>query len=123
MGNGDSADDGDSGEDEEADEATSGGGCLSMRRRLLFAGVSSGGTDVTTQEEEGQGSAECEQPCASVADVAGFCEVTTANPMGSPAQAFAYGSHSLSQLSSCAMAKSNHDASMMLADRRGALGR
>ena len=39
MGNGDSSDDGDSGEDEVADEATNGGGCFSLSRRLFFEGV------------------------------------------------------------------------------------
>ena len=115
--------DGDSDEGEEADEATRGGGCLSESRRLLCWSDSCGGTDVNSLDWGVPGVAECEQPCASVADVAGFCGVTTASPMGSPAQAFAYGSHSLSKTSSCAMAKPNHDSSMMLADRRGALGK
>ena len=123
MGNSDSSDNVDSGEDEVADEATSEGGCFSLSRRLFIAGVSCGGTDVNSIDWGVTGCPECEQPCASVADVAGFCGVTTASPMGSPAQAFAYGSHSLSKTSSCAMAKSNHESSMMLADRRGVLGK
>ena len=123
MGNGDSPDDGDSGEDEEADEATSGGGCLSMRRRLLFAGVSSGSTDSSSLDWGVPASAECERPCAGVADVAGLSEVTTDNPIGSAAKAFAYGSHSASFSSACARADSHHESSMMLADTRGALGK
>ena len=113
--------DGDSDESEEADEATSGGGCLSHRRRLFIAGVSSGGTDVTSIDWGVTGSLDCEQPCAGVTAVSCFCGETTPTPMGSADQASAYGSHFLSQ-SSCAMASSNHlsDLSMMLADVRGA---
>ena len=123
MGNGDSADDGDSGEDEQADEATSGGGCLSMRRRLFIAGVSCGSTDSPSTDWGVPASAECEGLCAGVADVAGLSEVTTDNPIGSAAKAFAYGSHSSSTTSACARADSHHESSMMLADTRGALGK
>ena len=123
MGNGDSPDDGDSGQDEEADEATSGGGCLSMRRRFLFAGVSSGSTDSSSLDWGVPAAAECEGHGAGVADVAGLSEVTTDNPIGSAAKAFAYGSHSSSTTSACARADSHHESSMMLADTRGALGK
>ena len=115
--------DGDSDESEEADEATSGGGCLSASRRLLCWSDSCGGTDVNSLDWGVPGVAECEQPCASVADVAGCCCVTTASPMGSSAKACAYWSNALSGSSSCARAKSIHDSCMMLADRRGALGK
>ncbi len=96
MGNSDSSDNVDYGEDEVADEATNEGGCLSLSRRLFVAGVSCGGTDVNSLDWDVTGCPVWSPLCAGFADVSGFCGVTTAYPMGSPAQAFAYGSQSLS---------------------------
>ena len=121
MGNSDSSDNGESDEDEVADEATSGGGCLSLRRRLFIAGVSCGGTDVTSIDWGVTGSLDCEQPCAGVTAVSCFCGETTPTPMGSADPASAYGSNSSSR-ASCARANSYQSsvAATMLADVRGA---
>jgi len=124
IGNRDTAENVDSGEDEVADEATTEGGCFSFIRRFFIAGVSCGGIDVWSLGWYVTGCPVWSPLCAGVADVAGFCGVTTDSPVGSDGQAFARDSHSQScKRSSCCRAKSNHSSSMMLADRRGALGK
>ena len=94
MGNTDSSKNVNSGEDEVADEATREGGCFSLSRRLFIAGVSCGGTDVNSLDWDVTGCPVWSPLCAGVADVSGFCGVTTASPVGSDAQAFARESQS-----------------------------